>query len=139
MALLGSEPRQSTPASSVVEDRNQQSMVSENLCPPECEDSAGMGFYLISVLKTFIFLKLRGLLFKACLSKLPSVPCRKSFFKCMVSTKNTTYCLIIHSANSGEEKELKVAGCSQTQEIGGQKMETWSRREVGSHMAPEYG
>lgn len=96
-------------------------MVSENLCPPEREDSAGMGFYLKSVLKPFIFLKLRGLLFKACLSKLPLVPCRKSFFKRMVSTKNRTYCLIIHSANSGEEKELQVAGCSQTQEIGKRK------------------
>ena len=110
-------------------------MVSKNLYPPEHEDSAGMGFYLNSVLKTFIFLKFRGPLFKACLSKLPSVPCRKSFFKSMVSTKNRTYCLIIHSANSGKGKELKVAGCSQKKEMGeknGDMIKTWGRQQHGS-------
>ena len=35
-------------------------MVSKNLYSPEHEDSAGMGFYLNSILKTFIFLKFRG-------------------------------------------------------------------------------
>ena len=43
----------------------------------------------------------------------------------MVSTKNRTYCLIIHSANSGEEKELKVARGSQKKEMGGRKKRKW--------------